>query len=82
MNAPRLADSVCIRCGKTRIFKKTWKDRGERQKGSIITYETAVCPDKSCQKLVDEKFQKMRDIRIASENRKKGIIIAKASTPA
>lgn len=82
MDTSNQTNSVCIRCGKTRIFLKTWKDRGERQKGTVITYEQTVCPDKECQKIVDEKFQKMRDIREATENRKRDISLAKSQKTA
>ena len=69
-------NSICIRCGKVRIFSKKWKDK-ENGKGSLITYEETVCPDAQCQKLVDEKFQEMKDRRILAQDRKKGIILAR-----
>ena len=70
------AESVCIRCGQTRIFFKTWKDKSEG-KGSMITYTLSVCPDAECQKIVDEKFTKMREQREASEEKRKSIVISK-----
>lgn len=78
--------SVCIRCGKTRIFLKKWKDRGERGKGTMIFHEESVCPDKECQKILDLKFQEMRDRRTQAEERKKAVILErslnkKAKTP-
>lgn len=82
MDTPKQANSVCIRCGKTRIFLKSWKDKGESQKGAVIFHELTVCPDKECQKIVDEKFQKMRDLRAASEDRKKSINLAKSQKTA
>lgn len=45
--------SVCIRCGKTRVVSKTWK---EKTSGAEITYTETVCPDKDCQKIVDEQL--------------------------
>ncbi|MCR4324967.1 MAG: hypothetical protein NUV69_04755 [Candidatus Curtissbacteria bacterium] len=67
----------CIRCGKIRIFQKKWKDRGENGKGTLMTYEQSVCPDQECQKIVDAKFQEMRDRRELMENRKKSVVLAK-----
>jgi len=74
------AFSICIRCGKTRIFLKRWKDRGERNKGTVISHEESICPDKECQKIVDEKFQEMRDRRTQTEERKKAVILERSLT--
>ncbi|MBI2327911.1 hypothetical protein HYU92_06365 [Candidatus Curtissbacteria bacterium] len=71
------ADSVCIRCGKTRIYSKKWIDRANGR-GTQITHIEAVCPDSECQKIVDEKFAAMRERRELAESRKRGITIAKA----
>lgn len=70
--------SVCIRCGKTRILLKRWKDRGDRNKGTVISHEETRCPDVECQKIVDEKFQEMRDRRTKSEERKKAIVLERS----
>lgn len=70
--------SVCIRCGKTRILLKRWKDHGENGKGAQIAHEETVCPDKKCQKIVDEKFQEMRDRRTQTEERKKAVILERS----
>lgn len=70
--------SVCIRCGKTRIFLKRWKDRGENGKGTIITHVESRCPDLECQKIVDEKFQEMKDRRTQAEERKKEVILERS----
>ena len=44
--------TMCIRCGKERVFVKTWNDTI----GTIkTTYSTSVCPDKDCQKIVDRE---------------------------
>ena len=61
--------SLCIRCGKARIFLRRWKDK-ENTKGPPIVHEETVCPDAECQKIVDQKFQEMRDRRRLSEERK------------
>ncbi|MBI2327884.1 hypothetical protein HYU92_06215 [Candidatus Curtissbacteria bacterium] len=70
--------SVCIRCGKTRILLKRWKDRGERGKGTVIHHEETRCPDMECQKIVDEKFQEMKDRRAKTEERKKAVILERS----
>lgn len=73
------AFSVCIRCGKTRIFLKRWKDRGENGKGTVVTHEETRCPDLECQKIVDEKFQEMKDRRTQAEERKKAVILERSA---
>ena len=55
-------ETVCIRCGKTRILFKKWKEKTE--KGTDIIHEQTVCPDQECQKLVDEKFAQMREKKL------------------
>ncbi len=64
---PVLADTVCIRCGKTRIVKRVWKEKLEH--GSVITHTESVCPDAECQKVVDEKFALARERREQLENK-------------
>ena len=73
------AFSVCIRCGKTRIFMKRWKDRGESGKGTVVTHEETRCPDLECQKIVDEKFQEMKDRRTQAEERKRAVILERSA---
>ena len=70
--------SICIRCGKTRIFLKSWKDRGENGRGPVVTHEESRCPDIECQKIVDEKFQEMKDRRTQAEERKKTLILERS----
>ncbi len=41
----------CVRCGKQRINGKTWKGKAGM---SVITYTQTVCPDRECQKVVEE----------------------------
>ncbi len=69
--------SKCIRCGKTRILLKRWKDHGVTGKGNVVHHEQTVCPDSECQKIVDEKFQAMRDIKAKAEERKKAVLESK-----
>ncbi len=64
----------CIRCGKPRIFKRRWKDRVDG-KGQIVTHEEYVCPDRACQKIVDTKFEEMRNRRLGLENHRNNIKI-------
>lgn len=74
------ANTLCIRCGKLRIFSRKWQDR-ENGRGTLISHEHTVCPDEECQKLVDEKFQEMRDRRELSLNKKKGVVLTKSPSP-
>lgn len=41
----------CIRCGKERIEGKSWK---AKIGVSSVTYTQTICPDKACQKVVDQ----------------------------
>jgi len=68
--------TVCIRCGKQRVFLKKWKEKVDNR-GTVITSEIYVCPDKECQKIVDAKFAEMRQKRIDSEQRKANLRIKK-----
>lgn len=67
------SDSVCIRCGKTRIFFKKWKEVPE--KGTPLIHIEYVCPDKECQKIVDAEFNEKREKRLLQEMRKTGVKI-------
>lgn len=51
-------NTLCIRCGKERILSKTWE---EHIGDSLITYSLFVCPDTSCQKIVDKKLKEKRN---------------------
>lgn len=50
--------TTCIRCGKTRIPLKSWT---ESVNGAKTLYTTSVCPDKECQKIVEDQLQKKND---------------------
>lgn len=52
--------SVCIRCGKQRIFEKTWK---EYIGTSLIIRTRTVCADVVCQKSVDEELAARKEKR-------------------
>lgn len=62
-------ETVCIRCGKTRILAKKWQEKSDR--GPIMFYERTVCPDSDCQKIVDEKFEAMREKKRLLANHRK-----------
>ena len=68
--------SICTRCGKIRIVSKTWTEKVETYNDfALVTHTLRVCPDKSCQKLVDEELEKQRqnreDLKRESELRKR-----------
>lgn len=71
-------NTSCIRCGKVRIFQKTWKEK-VNNKGNTLTHESTVCPDSACQKEVDAKFQEMRDKREMAEEKRKSKIKPRAA---
>ncbi|MEI6532688.1 MAG: hypothetical protein WCO06_02515 [Candidatus Roizmanbacteria bacterium] len=63
--------NICIRCGTQRIVVKTWKEKiGE----STITNTQTACPNKECQKKVDQDnkktLDKYKDIQIKNEERR------------
>lgn len=82
---PTKSGNPCIRCGKERVIKKTWK---ELVGNSLITYTTTTCPDAKCQEIVekeiaarDEKKKAIAQKRLQSkENRRKSITL-KTSLP-
>lgn len=41
----------CIRCGKERLDGKTWKGKIGT---SLVVYTLTICPDRACQKIVDQ----------------------------
>ena len=64
-----MASSPCIRCGKDRVLFKKWVEKSAG-KGSAVTSELYVCPDKDCQKIVDKKFEDMRQKKLDIINKK------------
>lgn len=48
----------CVRCGKMRVISDSWNGYVGT---SLVTYTLTVCPDKECQKIVDEEFAKKKD---------------------
>lgn len=51
----------CIRCGKQRIDKKSWKEKLVSHFGvSYIVHTETVCPDKQCQIIVQEKLDSLK----------------------
>ncbi|MDP3973949.1 MAG: hypothetical protein Q8P92_03895 [Candidatus Daviesbacteria bacterium] len=51
-------NNPCIRCGKQRIESKSWE---EKMGASVITYSLTVCPDRDCQKIVDEEIAERKE---------------------
>lgn len=46
--------NICIRCGKDRILGKTWVEKLQTYNGiSLLEHTEMICPDKECQKVVD-----------------------------
>jgi len=69
----------CIRCGKMRIFSRTWKERPDNR-GNVLTFTESVCPDKDCQKIVSAMFAEKREKRLEMENRRKSIRLKTPTT--
>ncbi len=46
----------CVRCGKARIVVKTWVELGNFP----ITRSDTICPDRDCQKKVDDDISAKR----------------------
>lgn len=83
-----VAMTMCIRCGKERIFDKTWSESSGTSK---YTYTQTVCPDPACQKQVEELLQNRQDVQTLrteeslkrrKENREKGVIDRRAKLDA
>ena len=64
-------ETPCIRCGKTRIVKRTLKETVNR--GTPITHVETVCPDSACQKVVDAQFAEIREKRELQESKKTSV---------
>lgn len=59
-----LHQSICTRCGKTRVVAKQWTESRETRAGvATVSYTTMVCPDPECQKQVDEVLTSEREKR-------------------
>ncbi|MGE5042001.1 MAG: hypothetical protein ACM3IJ_03795 [Candidatus Levyibacteriota bacterium] len=74
MSIPSSYPNPCVRCGKQRVDGKTWKEKIENHFGvSFITHTETVCPDKECQKIVEEKMnqarQKTADMKLEKEKK-------------
>ncbi|NMB83947.1 hypothetical protein GYA28_01525 [Candidatus Roizmanbacteria bacterium] len=59
--------NICYRCGRERIVVKTWK---EKIGGSTIENTETVCPDKECQKAMEQEIKKQKNKRLQMEKRK------------
>lgn len=70
--------NLCVRCGKQRIDGKTWKEKVESHFGSsYIVHTETVCPDKECQKIVNEKMaaekKRAEDLKLEKEEKLKNL---------
>lgn len=68
------AINPCTRCGKERIEGKKWKEEVATFFGtSTIVHTDTVCPDKECQKIVEEKLEalKQKSDELKQEKQKK-----------
>ncbi|OGK24762.1 hypothetical protein A3A46_03655 [Candidatus Roizmanbacteria bacterium RIFCSPLOWO2_01_FULL_37_13] len=61
----------CYRCGRERIVTKVWKEKVEN---SVIENTVSVCPDKSCQEVVDQEIRHQRNKRLQTENKRKELL--------
>ena len=59
--------NVCYRCGKERVVTKIWK---ERMGNSIVENTETMCPDKECQKTINQDIRKQKTKRLQMEKRK------------
>lgn len=73
-----MQETVCIRCGKTRIFSKKWSEKTD--KGQIIIHEVTVCPDIECQKAVDKHFADIREKKMNMINAKAAALVSAKSS--
>ena len=44
----------CTECGKERVDGKSWK---EKSGTGVIIHTSTICPDASCQKIVDKNIE-------------------------
>lgn len=84
----------CIRCGKERVFFKTWNESTTTFSGSLvkIVHTQFVCPDADCQKIVNskltaerekrEEMHRTKEKRAAENKAKKSRISTKSTLPA
>ena len=56
-----------------RVFLRQWKDKYEG-KGPMITHRESVCPDDECQKIVEQKFAAIREMRELTEERRRNTL--------
>lgn len=64
----------CTRCGKERVEGKKWKEEVATFFGTSTIFHTdTVCPDKECQKIVEEKLeiQRLKSEELKMEKQKK-----------
>ncbi len=63
--------NYCSRCGKERIISRVWK---EKIGFSIVEVTERVCPDKECQKIIDNDLAKVKKKRLETEKKRQEMI--------
>ena len=58
----------CVRCGKPRIDAKSWKEDVGK---SLVLFTNSICPDASCQKIVESEIEERRLRKEAIMNKNK-----------
>ena len=58
----------CVRCGKPRIDAKSWKEYVGK---SLVLFTNSICPDASCQKIVESEIEERRLRKEAIMNKNK-----------
>lgn len=63
--------SYCTRCGKERIVSRIWK---EKIGLSVVETVEHVCPDKDCQKIINNEMARVKKKRLEAEEKRKNMI--------
>ncbi len=62
----------CFRCGKERIVIKKWKETIITSSGTsqVVEYTDTACPDRECQKILDQQLLQQKEKRDQIRNKK------------
>lgn len=63
--------SYCSRCGKIRVISREWTEKMES--GSVEVIEQS-CPDKKCQKVIDNELARTKKKRFDAEEKRRNIV--------
>lgn len=55
-----MQSNPCVRCGRQRVDGKVWT---EMVGHVLVTYAQTICPDSTCQKIVEEETTARREKR-------------------